>query len=117
MKKKTIERGQIIPWLQLPRPLGKPVPLFLLVLALCGTFFMGVYKTEDTKPFVNVNNVENLAKACKRRLAWSDPSTLPGLRFKAGSEGRGGLFVDFFSVALAKFSSSSLCGEVARLGE
>ena len=41
----TREGGQILPWLQLPRPLEKPAPLFLSGLVLCGTFFMGVYMT------------------------------------------------------------------------
>ena len=57
----------------------------------------------------------NLAKACRRRLAWSDPSTLPGLT-KAGSEGGGGSWLDFF--VLAKSTTSlSLWGDVALLGE
>ena len=39
------ERGRILPWLQLPRPLEKPEPLFLSGLVWCGTFFMVVYMT------------------------------------------------------------------------
>ena len=84
------ERSQILPWLQLPRPLGRPAPLFLWVLALCGTFYMQAFTGHtafaiDSK--VKWETWQRLASAAWPDLIQAPCQAWPSLAQQRGEEG------------------------------